>query len=51
MESLSGKWQRNDPELGQKSNSGDQWSPHLILIMYNWVKKFNHSTVFVSLLF
>lgn len=33
MEILSGKWQRNDPELGQKSNSEDQWSPHLILIL------------------
>ena len=51
MERLSGKWLRNDPELGQKSNSGGQWSPHLILIMYDWVKKFNHTTVFVSLLF
>lgn len=39
MERLSGKWLRNE------------WSPHLILIMYNWVKKFNHTTVFVSLLF
>ena len=39
------------PEAGQKHRSREQWSPHFILIMYNRIKKFDYTTIFVCYLF
>lgn len=38
-------------EVGQKHSSRKQWSPHFILIMYNRIKKFDYTTIYVCYLF